>query len=111
MKRGWCPCAFWVGDRPLAGILACQQNSSAEYMALLGFKGGVMDGAPTGESIVLLRYFNTHVGNDSETWRTSLPDLNLNGHSLSKHLVGAQLCPQAGQDAFGQRLMIDFVVI
>ena len=43
--------------------------------------GGVLESAPTGDSVILRGDFNTHVGSNSVTWRgvigrNGLPDLN-----------------------------------
>ena len=118
-----------VGDRSLTVVSAYGPNSSAEYLAFLATLGGVLESAPTRDSVILLRDFNAHVSSDSITWRgvigmNGLPNLNPSGvllldfcasHSLSitntmfKH-EGVHQC-MWHQDTLDWRSMIDFVVV
>ncbi|KAK3569032.1 hypothetical protein QTP86_021564, partial [Hemibagrus guttatus] len=118
-----------AGDRCLTVVSAYGPNGSVEYPTFLETLRGVLEGAPTGDSIVLLGDLNAHVGNGSDTWRgvigrNSPPDLNSSGvllldfcasHSLSitntmfKHKGAHQYTWY--QDTLGRRPMIDLVVI
>lgn len=58
------------------------RNNGSEYLAFLESPAGVLEGSPPGDSVVLPGDVNTHMDNDSETWRgvirrNGLLDLNL----------------------------------
>ncbi|KAI3365753.1 hypothetical protein L3Q82_000763 [Scortum barcoo] len=78
LERGWTLHCSGVaqGERRRAGV-----GLLHSFPAQPPCVGGVLDSAPTGDSIVLLGEFIAHVGNDSDTWRGvigryGLPDLN-----------------------------------
>ncbi|KAK3532866.1 hypothetical protein QTP70_001138 [Hemibagrus guttatus] len=118
-----------AGDRCLTVVSTYGPNGSVEYPTFLETLRGVLEGAPTGDSIFLRGDFNAHVGNDSDTWRGMIgrngpPDLNSSGvllldfcasHSLSitntmfKHKGVHQYTWY--QDILGWRSMIDLVIV
>ncbi|CAM4504978.1 unnamed protein product [Leuciscus chuanchicus] len=114
-----------VGDRSLTVVCAYGPNGRVEYPAFLGSLGGVLENAPTEDSVDLLGDFNAHMGSDSDTWRGVIgrncpPDLNPSGvllldfyASYSLSIINTMFNYQCTchQDTPGRRSMIDFVVV
>lgn len=54
-----------TGRKALIVVCVNAPNGSSEYLAILMYLGEVLPG----DSVVLLGDFNTHVGNNEETWK------------------------------------------
>lgn len=58
-----------VAERSFTVVSTYGSNGRAEYLAFLEALGEVLEGTPTGDSIVLQGDFNAHVGSNTVTWR------------------------------------------
>nr|XP_054590348.1 uncharacterized protein LOC129154585 [Nothobranchius furzeri] len=109
-----------VGGRVLTVVCAYAPNYSSDYPPFLETLEGVLESAPSGNSLVLLGDFNAHVGNDREERPPDMISSGVllldfcasNGLSLMNTMFrhkGVHMCSWH-QDTLGRSSMIDFVV-
>ena len=86
-----------AGGKSLTVVCAYARKSSSEYAVFLEVLAGALQGAPVGDSMVLLGDFNVHVGNDRDTWRDMIgkncpPELNPCGVLLLDFCASHYVC-------------------
>ena len=94
------PNVNWSQVRGQTNCGSKYHKSSSQLAAFLEVLTGALQGAPVGDSVVLLRDFNVYVSSDGDTWRgmigmNGLADLNPSGAldlKLSKEFCSVKKC-------------------
>lgn len=60
---------LWIGEWALTGVCDYALNSNSKFRTFMEYRASILESAPKEDSVVLLKDFSAHIGDDSVPWK------------------------------------------